>query len=183
MRNSCCCFGLVLNFTSEAQHAGRRLCGKATGNGEVAKGMSKVPVHSRQAGFLLQPPLLTPSTGRQTAAPGRLASCRKGSLRHTDPFFGSSGPVCVQLGPWHLAGVTLTLRLCLSHSPQPLRFQGGLVNSHWTNWSPSFQHVMALGNVCLSWMHTQVQSLVFTQTLPLHICTTTVRTFHLKLTL
>ena len=52
MRNSCCCFGLVLNFTSEAQYAGRRLCGKAAGNGEVAKGMSMVPMHSRQTVFL-----------------------------------------------------------------------------------------------------------------------------------
>lgn len=112
MRNSCCCFGLVLNFTSEAQHAGRRLCGKAAGNGEVAKGMSKVPVRSRQTGFLLQPPLLTPSTGRQTAAPGRLPSCRKGSFHHTNPFICSSG-ACL-----HSAGALTPCR-CYTY-PQTL---------------------------------------------------------------
>ena len=120
--------------------------------------------------------------GRLQTLAGSLPVERAASVTQTRSSV-ALGPVCIQPGPWHPAGVILTLRPCLSHSPQPLRFQWGLVISRWANWSPSFQHVTALGNVCLSWMHTQAQSLVFTQTLSLHICTTTMRTFHPKLTL
>ena len=39
-----------------------------------------------------------------------------------------------------------------------------MISSPWANWSPSFQRVMTLGDVCLFRVHTQAQSLVFTQT-------------------
>lgn len=149
----------------------------------LPKGWARCPCVQDKLGFYCSPLCWLPAQeGRLQPLAGSLPVERAASVTQTRSS-AALGPVCIQLGPWHLAGVTLTLRLCLSHSPQLLRFQGGLVNSHWANWSPSFQHVMALGNVCLSWMHTQVQSLVFTQTLPLHIYTTTVRTFHPKLTL
>ena len=79
----------------------------------TSRNESTTGIHTcRQTVFSLQPPLLTPSTGRQTADPGRLPSCRKGSLRHTNPFICGSG-ACL-----HSAGA-LTPRRCYTY-PQTL---------------------------------------------------------------
>lgn len=83
MRNGCCSFRLSVNFpfkTTETQSAARSLCGRLQAARRSPKGggdKSKVPRCSSPNQFSLQPPLLTPSTERKTAAPGSLPSCGK----------------------------------------------------------------------------------------------------------
>ena len=183
MRNRGCCFRLVLNFTSEAQHARRRLRGKAAGNAEVTKGWARCPCIQDKVGSHCSPLSWLPAQeGRLQPLAGTLPAEWAACVTQTHSS-AALGPVCVRLGPWHPAGITLTLRLCLSHRPQASEISRRFSDLSLSQLITFISACDGSGNVCLSWMHTRAQSLVFTQTLQLHICTTTMKSFHPKLTL